>query len=157
MSAETPRNATGGGSAVSALTAAERRFLEAARLAHLATADAAGRPHVMPVCFAVDGATIYITIDTKPKRPKAKLKRLTNIEQNPEVALVADRYDEDWSRLGWVMLRGRAEILADGDEHDRAQALLRERYPQYRAMRLEGLPVIAVRIARARSWGAVET
>ena len=67
------------------------------------------------------------------------------------------RYDEDWSRLAWVMLRGRAEILDDGDEHDRAQAALRERYAQYRAMRLEPLPVIALRIARVNAWGAVST
>jgi PPOX class probable F420-dependent enzyme len=72
---------------------------------------------------------------------------------NPSIAFVADRYDEDWTRLGWVMLRGRAEILADGPEHDSAQALLRNRYPQYRTMQLAGLPVIALRIERATSWG----
>jgi PPOX class probable F420-dependent enzyme len=73
--------------------------------------------------------------------------------ENPSTAFVADRYDEDWSRLGWVMLRGRAEILADGPEHDQAQTLLRERYVQYRAMRLAELPVIALRIERVTSWG----
>src|SRR5215469_12754673 len=96
----------------------ERCFLTAARVAHLATADRAARPHVVPVCFALDGASLYITIDEKPKRG-ARLKRLRNIEENPEVALVADRYDEDWTRLGWVMLRGHAEILLGGTEHDR--------------------------------------
>jgi PPOX class probable F420-dependent enzyme len=130
----------------------ERRFLAAARVARLATADRDGRPHVVPVCFALDGASLYITIDEKPKRG-ARLKRLRNIEENPEVALVADRYDEDWTRLGWVMLRGHAEILLGGTEHDRAQALLRARYPQLRAMAIDGLPVIAIRIARALSWG----
>ena len=73
--------------------------------------------------------------------------------ENPSAAFVADRYDEDWRRLGWVMLRGRADILAGGDEHDQAQALLRERYAQYRTMQLAGLPVIALRIAQVTSWG----
>ena len=81
------------------------------------------------------------------------LKRLRNIAENPIAAFVVDRWDEDWSRLGWVMLRGPAEILADGTEHDRAQALLRSRYPQYQGMELAGLPVIAMRIARVTSWG----
>ena len=132
----------------------ERRFLAAARVARLATADRDGRPHVVPVCFALDGASLYITIDEKPKRAGGRpLKRLRNLMDNPATAFVADRYDEDWTRLGWVMLRGRAEILADGAEHDRAQALLRERYAQYRAMELADLPVIALRIARVTAWG----
>jgi PPOX class probable F420-dependent enzyme len=72
---------------------------------------------------------------------------------NASVAFVADRYDEDWRQLGWVMLRGRADILIDGPEHDHAQVLLRERYAQYHAMQLSGLPVIALRIERVTSWG----
>jgi PPOX class probable F420-dependent enzyme len=108
---------------------------------------------VIPVCYAVAGQTLYITVDEKPKRRDIPLKRVRNILENPKAAFVADRYDEDWRRLGWVMLRGDAEILETGPEHDRAQALLRERYPQYRAMNLAGLPVIALRIARATSWG----
>jgi PPOX class probable F420-dependent enzyme len=132
----------------------ERGFLQAHRVGHLATADARGDPHVVPVCFAIAEDTLYITIDEKPKRSSGRpLSRLRNIMDNPAVAFVADRYDEDWTRLGWVMLRGRAEILADGAEHDRAQALLCERYPQYRTMQLAGLPVIALRIARATGWG----
>lgn len=137
-----------------ALSESERRFLAARRVGHLATADRGGAPHVVPVCFAVEGDTLYIALDEKPKRrPAAALKRLANIGENPAVAFVADRYDEDWARLGWVMLRGRAEILAAGKEHDAAQALLRARYPQLRAMAIAGLPVIALRIARATSWG----
>ena len=135
------------------LTERQRRFLEASRVGHLATADAKGAPHLIPVCFAADDKTLYITVDEKPKRQDIPLKRVRNILDNPQAAFVVDRYDEDWSRLGWVMLRGRAEILHDGSEHDRAQALLRERYPQYRAMNLAGLPVIALRIARATGWG----
>lgn len=132
----------------------ERRFLAERRIAHLATADRGGVPHVVPVCFALSGATLYVTIDEKPKRgPVRALKRLRNIAENPAVALVVDRYDEDWSLLGWVMLRGRAEIIAEGAEHDAAQALLRERYRQLEAMRIAPLPVIAVRIDRVSSWG----
>src|SRR3569833_2858236 len=108
----------------------ERAFLCACRVGHLATADGNGVPHVVPVCFAVGEDTLYLTIDRKPKRRDRPLKRLGNIIANDAVAFVADRYDEDWSRLGWVMLRGRAEILASGEEHDTAQALLRTRYPQ---------------------------
>ena len=92
---------------------------------------------------------------TKPKRSNgASLKRLRNIAENPAVALVADRYgDEDWSRLGWVMARGNAEILDTGSEHAAAQRLLRNRYPQMEAMELEIHPVIAIRIDRVTSWG----
>lgn len=137
------------------MTEAERRFVETARVAHLATADAAGMPHVVPVCFALLGDTLVITIDQKPKRPGARLRRLANIAANPAVSVVIDRYDEDWSRLAWVMLRGRAEILEAGHEHAAAQAALKARYPQYAGMDLAGLPVIAVRIGRATSWGDV--
>jgi len=138
-----------------ALNVKHRRFLEAQRVAHLATADAHGRPHVVPVCFAVSRNRIYITMDDKPKRPdSASLKRLRNIAENPAVALVADRYDdEDWSRLGWVMVRGDAEILGPGSERAAAQLLLRNRYPQMEAMALEKHPVIAICIDRVTSWG----
>jgi PPOX class probable F420-dependent enzyme len=131
----------------------QRRFLARRRVGHLATADRSGAPHLVPVCYAVDGTNLYITVDEKPKRRDRPLQRVRNILENPQVAFVADRWDEDWRRLGWVMLRGPAEILADGAEHDHAQALLEERYPQYRAMNLGDLPVIALRIARVTGWG----
>ncbi len=137
------------------LTDAQRRFLDNARVGHLATADADGAPHLVPVCFCLDGSSLYITIDEKPKRPGPPLRRIRNIQQNPAVAVTVDRWDEDWSRLAWVMLRGLAEILVDGSEHDQAQARLRGRYPQYRAMDLAPLPVIAVRIHRVAAWGAL--
>ena len=136
----------------------QRGFVEAMRIARLATADSSGVPHVVPVCYAVVGDSLYVTVDEKPKRSDARaMKRLRNIAENPHVAVVVDRYDEDWSRLAWVLLRGRAEILAHGDEHGRAQAALRDRYPQYREMRLEPLPVIALRIDRVAAWGALST
>jgi len=131
----------------------QSRFLAGCRVGHLATADARATPHLVPVCFVVSEGALYITIDQKPKGDVRGLKRLKNITENPAAAFVADRWDEDWTRLGWVMLRGPAEILADGAEHDRAQALLRSRYPQYRGMELDGLPVIAIRIERVTSWG----
>jgi PPOX class probable F420-dependent enzyme len=131
----------------------QARFLASRRAGHLATADARATPHLVPVCFVVSEGALYITIDQKPKGDPRALKRLRNIIENPAAAFVADRYDEDWTRLGWVMLRGPAEILGDGVEHDRAQALLRSRYPQYRGMELDGLPVIAIRIGRVTSWG----
>jgi PPOX class probable F420-dependent enzyme len=131
----------------------ERRFLNLRKVAHLATADRRGAPHVVPVCFASEGDALYITIDEKPKRADLPLKRLRNIAENPAVAVVVDRYDDDWTRLGWVMLRGRAEILTEGAEHARAQDLLRARYPQLNAMQIGSLPVIAVRVDRVTSWG----
>ena len=127
------------------LSAEELRFIESQRVAHLATADASGRPHVVPVCFAyLDGR--------KPKR-SLRLKRLRNIEENPQVTLVLDRYDEDWSRLAWVLVQGTATVLEGGTEHRQALAALREKYPQYREMRLEELPVIEITVGRVSSWG----
>jgi len=133
------------------LSEQQTAFVIAQRVGRLATADARGNPHVVPVCFALAGS-LYITIDEKPKSGRP-LKRLRNMTENASVAFVVDRYDDDWTQLGWVMLRGRAEILANGPEHDHAQALLRERYAQYRSMQLANLPVIALRIERVTSWG----
>ena len=135
------------------LSEPQSRFLASCRVGHLATADAQAIPHLVPVCFVVSGGALYITIDQKPKGDVRALKRLRNIAENPVASFVADRWDEDWSRLGWVMLHGPAQILDDGAEHEQAQALLRSRYPQYRQMELSGLPVIAIRIERVTSWG----
>jgi PPOX class probable F420-dependent enzyme len=137
------------------LTDRQRAFVLSQRVARLATADAAGAPHVVPVTFALDGDALYIGIDGKPKQADAAgLKRLRNIAANPAVAVVVDRYAEDWSRLGWVMLRGPAAVLQAGQPgHAAAQALLRARYPQLNAMRIDALPVIALRIARVTAWG----
>ena len=134
------------------LSPSELHFIQHQRVAHLATADAAGRPHVVPVCFAYLDGRIYIAIDEKPKR-SLRLKRLRNIEENPQVSLVFDRYVEDWSRLAWVMVHGTAAVVLNGPEHERAVAVLRGRYLQYQSMALEGRPVISISVERASSWG----
>jgi PPOX class probable F420-dependent enzyme len=136
------------------LSARERAFVETRRVAHLATADSRAVPQVVPVCFGLAEDALYITIDQKPKRTGGRpLKRLRNIAENPRASVVFDRYDEDWRRLAWVMLHGRAAILTEGAEHDRAQALLRARYRQLEAMAIGPLPVIVIRIERVASWG----
>lgn len=135
------------------LTPHQRHFVAAARVAHLATATAAGIPHVVPVCFALHHETAYIAIDGKPKRDPNRLRRLANLAANPAAALTIDRWSENWARLAWVMLHGHADILDTGAEHATAQELVRARYPQMAGMDLAGLPVIALRITRAASWG----
>jgi coenzyme F420-0:L-glutamate ligase/coenzyme F420-1:gamma-L-glutamate ligase len=133
-------------------------FLVRQRVARLATASGAGEPHVVPICFAYSPGGIYAALDEKPKGvPPVRLKRVRNILENPKVALVADRYAEDWSLLAFVMVRGRAELLEPGaQEHAAAVRLLRGKYHQYERMRIEENPVIAIRSERAASWGALE-
>jgi PPOX class probable F420-dependent enzyme len=123
-------------------------------VAHLATADRSGRPHVVPICYAFDGRALYSPIDEKPKKnPPLLLKRVRNIRANPQVSVVIDRYDEDWQRLAYVLIAGRAQILLKGARHKRVVALLRKKYPQYREMRLEGRPVIQITPIRWSLWG----
>src|SRR5207253_4769177 len=100
------------------LSDAERRFLAQQRIAHLATADRRAAPHVVPVCFAIAGSSLYVPIDEKPKRaPVTAPNRLRNIAENPPAAVIVDRYEEDWARHGWVMLPGHPEILHERQEH----------------------------------------
>jgi coenzyme F420-0:L-glutamate ligase/coenzyme F420-1:gamma-L-glutamate ligase len=141
-----------------ALNEEQTAFLVQQRVARLATADGAGRPHAVPVCFALARAAIYIALDEKPKRIHASgLKRVRNILENPDVALIADRYAEDWDLLAFVMVRGRAELLQpDNDEQAAAIRLLRGKYHQYEAMRIEENPVIAIRPEKAVSWGKLD-
>lgn len=137
------------------LTPDDLAFLDQQRVARLATADAAGRPHVVPVCFARLGERLYVPIDAKPKSgDPRRLKRLRNLEARPEAAFLVDRYAEDWSQLRWLLIRAQAAILAEGEERARALAVLEERYPQYNAMRLAtlGLPVIALAPLAVRRW-----
>ena len=139
------------------LSPEQTAFLVRQRVARLATADAGGRPHAVPVCFAYRTGVVYVALDEKPKDvPPERLKRVRNILENPEVTLVADRYEEDWSLLAFVMVRGRAELLEPGiEEHGAAVRLLRGKYHQYERMKIEENPVIAVRAENAASWGAL--
>ncbi len=108
-------------------------LLRQSRVAHLATADAKGQPLVVTICFAWDGDRLYSVIDAKPKTTR-RLKRLRNIEENPQVSVVVDRYEEDWAALRHVIVRGRAEILESGPERRAAIDRLRSKYSQYEAM-----------------------
>ncbi len=139
------------------LSPEQTAFLVRQRVARLATADAAGRPHAVPVCFAYSPGAVYIALDEKPKDvPPDRLKRVRNILENPDVALIADRYAEDWGSLAFVMVRGRAELLEPGaEEHAAAVRLLRGKYHQYEAMKIETHPVIAVRAENVASWGTL--
>jgi PPOX class probable F420-dependent enzyme len=135
------------------MTGAEaRRRVARARVARLATRDVGGRLHLVPICFALDRDTLYTAVDEKPKR-SAALRRLENVQADPDVAVIVDEYDEDWSALWWVRLRGRARILEAGGERDRAVGLLRRKYPQYAPHRLEGA-VLAIEVDDWRGWAA---
>jgi PPOX class probable F420-dependent enzyme len=130
------------------------RFIRTARVAHLATAEAHGRPHVIPICFVFDGKYFYSPIDEKPKKVAPhQLKRLKNIRENPTVSLVIDRYDENWSKLAYLILFGTARTLSSGPKHRNAVRRLRRKYPQYRLMAIDRLPVICITVNRIRSWG----
>jgi PPOX class probable F420-dependent enzyme len=136
------------------VTRREKLFVQSAKVARLATADDKGRPHVIPICFALDGKELYSPIDEKPKKTAPlRLKRIRNIRANPGVAVVIDRYDENWERLAYVLITGRAKILMRGARHQRAVRLLRKKYPQYRKMRLEERPIIRITPTGYKCWG----
>jgi PPOX class probable F420-dependent enzyme len=129
-------------------------FIHARRVAHLATADAGGQPLVIPICFAFDGKEFFSPIDEKPKQISPhKLKRLRNIAENPKISLIIDRYDEDWQRLAYLLITGRAKILLRGARHRRAVLLLREKYSQYERMAIDERPIIVITPIRIRNWG----
>lgn len=128
-------------------------LLAAARVARLGTISADGRPHLVPVCFALSDGMVAIAIDEKPKR-SAHLARLRNIEREPRVTLLIDHYEEDWTRLAWLRIDGRAEVLPRGDAWPDALASLRLRYPQYASMALEARPLIRITPERVAAWRA---
>lgn len=140
-----------------------RRRVARARVARLATADADGRPHIVPMVFALasgaetgatrSGDTVYSAVDAKPKR-STSLRRLANIAANPRVAVLVDHYDDDWHTLWWVRADGSGRIL-DADEPEGRAAITRlvTRYPPYRAQPPSG-PVIAIDVARWSHWSA---
>lgn len=136
-------------------TADERRYLEAARLGRLATADGEGRPHVVPVCFALIDERVATPIDEKPKSVGASdLRRVRDVSENPRVSLVVDHWSEDWSELGWVQVRATASVVDPGVEvHADGVAALREKYPQYAGHDLEGRPMLVLDPERVLAWG----
>jgi PPOX class probable F420-dependent enzyme len=131
-----------------------RRRLGKGRVGRLATADGEGRPHVVPVCFALAGDSLYWAVDFKPKSTM-RLRRLANIAANPVAELVVDSYSEDWNRLWWVRVSADAEVLAPGPEAERALDLLAAKYDQYRERRPEG-PVVRLRVTAWSGWSASE-
>jgi PPOX class probable F420-dependent enzyme len=138
----------------------EQQFILSHRVARLATADAAGRPHVIPFCYAFDGAHFYFVVDEKPKRRTGRpLKRIRNLLENPQVALVIDDYSDNWSELAYMLVSGTAAIVENEDEYARALSLLRERYSQYREMNLAFAtnPMVRITPTRIHSWGKVES
>jgi coenzyme F420-0:L-glutamate ligase/coenzyme F420-1:gamma-L-glutamate ligase len=140
------------------LTPDQAAFLVRQRVARLATASGSGEPYAIPVCFAFDSRLIYIALDEKPKNvPPTRLKRVRNILENPNVALVADRYSEDWDVLAYVMVRGRAGLVEpESPEHTAAIRLLRGKYHQYEQMKIEENPIISIHPERVASWGALD-
>ncbi len=141
---------------MAAFSRAELEFLARMRVARLATADAAGQPHVIPVVFAIDDRVLYTPLDEKPKRvAPGRLKRVRNMTANPRVAVVIDQYDEDWTRLAWVLVTGRSEIVEDGAAHAAGVRLLHGKYPQYEAMPLDHRPIVVVTPLRVTSWGTL--
>jgi PPOX class probable F420-dependent enzyme len=137
------------------LSADQVALLESCRVGHLATVDPLGQPHVVPVCFAYRDAAVYTPIDQKPKRgDPLSLRRVRNLLANPAVCLTVDRYDEDWSRLAWLQLRGRAALVDEPAERAAALAALRRRYRQYLDMDLESRPLIRLSVERVVAWFA---
>src|ERR1700683_577478 len=132
-------------------------FIKCAPIAHLATVSAAGEPHNVPLCFWFDGAHFYFVIDEKPKRKTGvAIKRMKNIAENPRVALLIDHYDDDWSRLAYVLIHGAAIVVEDAGEYSHAIENLRGKYPQYRVMQLssERNPMVRIDPDRVHAWGA---
>ncbi|MGE5305323.1 MAG: TIGR03668 family PPOX class F420-dependent oxidoreductase [Alphaproteobacteria bacterium] len=134
----------------------DQTFIRCARVAHLATADAAGQPHVIPICFVFDGNEFFSPIDEKPKKTSAQnLKRVRNVKQNEKISLIIDRYEENWSKLAYLLITGTAKIILRGKRHQHAVALLRKKYSQYRRMSLDERPMIQIKPSAVTRWGAV--
>ncbi len=134
----------------------ETDFIATNRIARLGTVDLEGRPHVVPIVYAFGQGRLYTPIDDKAKRvPIDELRRVRNISTNPNVAIIIDHYEEDWSRLVWVQIRGIAGIVQRGSEHKAGIRFLSTKYPQYSLMPLESRPIVVVEPLRIRSWRAI--
>ena len=136
-----------------------QKMLKGARVARLATLDAKSRPHIVPVCFAYDGKLFYTAVDQKPKRvTRERLARLRNIRAVPRVALLIDEYDEDWTQLWYILIRGKAKLIPKSAHKEHAWAIrkLRAKYPQYaRGMLADDAPIIRITPERTTSWGKI--
>ena len=133
----------------------ERAFVADARVGRLATVNERGRPHAVPICFALVDEMLITPLDEKTKTvgPRA-LRRVRNIETNSHVAVIVDRYVDDWSRLCWVQIRGRASLLeTDAEAHSAAVDALRAKYDQYADHALEEHPAIRIAPDAISSWG----
>lgn len=129
-----------------------RQLVTTARVGRLATLAPGGRLHLVPICFALDGDVLYSAVDEKPKASR-RLQRIENVRAHADVAVLVDHYEEDWLRLWWVRLRGRARVLERGREFELALRLLAEKYDQYRQRPPPG-PVLAIEIDEWRGWSA---
>jgi len=137
------------------LTGSVASFITGARVGRLATADAGGQPMVVPICYAFDGAALYSAVDAKPKQtPPDGLKRIRNLRENPRVSIVIDEYEEDWTRLRYVIIQGQAEILTEGPQFAHGVDLLLAKYSQYRALGLARERGLMIRgtPSRVSSW-----
>ena len=136
------------------LPADQAELLAHAPVGRLATSDANGAPHVIPVCYALLDGMIYSVLDQKPKRASlTRLRRVRNILANPQVSLVVDHYEGNWERLWYILISGTAELLEDGAERPAAIQVLREKYAQYRLMNIGPNPVIKIAPSHVVSWG----
>ena len=129
-----------------------RRRLSEARVAHVATVGPGGRPHIVPITFALDADAIYFAVDSKPKRTTDP-RRLRNIAANPAVAVLVDHYEDNWDLLWWIRVDGTARTLPAGPPADAAIDRLTSRYAQYRQARPSG-PVVEISIDRISGWSA---
>ena len=138
---------------MTSLTLEQEKLVNTRRVAHLATADSNGVPHVVPLCFVYNRGSFYSALDEKPKRTTFfNLKRVRNIQANPHVALVVDYYEEEWSRLWYLLVIGSAELLEECPEHQEAIDMLMVKYPQYQDMDLDESPVIKITPTRFATW-----
>jgi PPOX class probable F420-dependent enzyme len=141
------------------ISGAVQKILKKARVARLATLDEKNRPHIVPICFAYEGTLFYTAVDQKPKRvTPERLARLRNIRAEPHVALLIDEYDEDWTELWYILVRGKAQLIPKSMQKEHAWAIrkLRAKYPQYaRGMLADDAPIIRITPERTISWGKI--
>ena len=141
------------------ISGAVQKILKKARVARLATLDDKNRPHIVPICFVYDGKLLYTAVDRKPKRvPRERLARLRNIRAAPRIAFLIDEYDEDWTQLWYILIRGKAKLIPKSahKEHARAIRKLRAKYPQYaQGILADDAPIIRITPERATFWGKI--